>query len=239
MRLLWEQNVGGSNPLAPTNFTRTGYVFAGWSAESPQSAAAEYEDAESLKNLTTELNGIVTLYAVWNALIGIEGDSNAVVSGSDSEGCVIKPSNGISDVVVIIPSGFDPSKVTVEVAPEVASLVSHGATVKVMKGVHDITAYLDIPSADDAQFIASATVKQDIANEALDPKKGATFNVVGSNPSLTTASTRAGLTYTLREGATLKTMVDGATKQGDGLPWTPTITVKGGASGFYTIKVDK
>ena len=225
--------------LTPTNFTRTGYVFAGWSAESPQSAAAEYEDAESLKNLTTELNGIVTLYAVWNALIGIEGDSNAVVSGSDSEGYVIKPSNGISDVVVIIPSGFDPSKVTVEVAPEVASLVSHGATVKVMKGVHDITAYLDIPSADDAQFIASATVKQDIANEALDPKKGATFNVVGSNPSLTTASTRAGLTYTLREGATLKTMVDGATKQGDGLPWTPTITVKGGASGFYTIKVDK
>lgn len=48
-----------------------------------------------------------------------------------------------------------------------------------------------------------------------------------------------GLVYTLREGATLKTMGDGATKQGDGQPWTPTITVKGGPSGFYTIKVDK
>lgn len=37
----------------------------------------------------------------------------------------------------------------------------------------------------------------------------------------------------------LKTMSDGASKQGDGQPWTPTITVKGGKSGFYTIKVDK
>ena len=28
----------------------------------------------------------------------------------------------------------------------------------------------------------------------------------------------------------------GATKQGDGKPWTPAIAVKGGTSGFYTIK---
>ena len=58
-------------------------------------------------------------------------------------------------------------------------------------------------------------------------------------PVLTTAATRPGLTYTLREGATLKTMGSGATKQGDGKPWTPTITVKGGESGFYTITVEK
>lgn len=225
--------------LSPTNFTRPGYVFAGWSMGGPQSSAAEYADAESLKNLTTELNGIVTLYAVWNALLGVEGDTDAVVTGNDSDGFVIKPSSGKSDVVVTIPDGFDPAKVTVEVAPDVASLVAHGATIKVVKGQHDITAYLNIPSAGGTQFIASATVKQEIANETLDPEKGAAFSVVGNNPSLTTASTRPGLTYTLREGATLKTMVDGATKQGDGLPWTPTITVKGGASGFYTIKVDK
>ena len=71
----------------------------------------------------------------------------------------------MSDVVVVMPAGFDPSKVTIEVAPEVQSLIAHGAT--------------------------------------------------------------------------RKTMSDGATKQGDGQPWTPTITVKGGSSGFYTIKVDK
>ena len=36
------------------------------------------------------------------------------------------------------------------------------------------------------------------------------------------------------EGMTLK-----ATKVGDGTAWTPTITVKGGASGFYSIGVQK
>ena len=156
------------------------------------------------KNLTTELNGIVTLYAVWNALLGVEGDANAVVTGNDSEGFVIKPSNGKSEVVVVMPEGFDASKVTIEVAPEVVSLVAHGATIKVMKGQHDITAYLNIPSAGGTQFIASATVKQEIANETLDPEKGVAFSVIGNNPSLTTASTRPGLTYTLCEGATLK-----------------------------------
>lgn len=48
-----------------------------------------------------------------------------------------------------------------------------------------------------------------------------------------------GLTYTLREGTALHSMSDGATKQGDGQPWTPPITVKGGTSGFYSIKVTK
>ena len=229
--------------LTPTNFTRTGYVFAGWSdtADATSASLPLYADAASLKNLTTELNGIVTLYAVWNALLGVENDPSAVVTGNDSEGFVIKPSNGMSEVVVIMPAGFDPSKVTIEVAPEVQSLIAHGATIKVMKGVHDITAYLNLPSANagGAIDITKAEVKQSVADEALDPTKGASFSVSGNNPSLTTAATKPGLTYTLREGATLKTMSDGATKQGDGQPWTPTITVKGGSSGFYTIKVDK
>ena len=226
--------------LSPTNFTRSGYVFAGWSNEATASSPS-YSDSESLKNLTTDLNGIVTLYAVWNALLGVEGDANVVVTGNDSDGFVIKPSSGQSDVVVIIPAGFDPAKVTVEVAPEVQSLVSHGATVKVMKGAHDITAYLNIPvRGDGALAVGSATVKEAIVKEALDPSKGAVINLGNTSaPSLTTPATRPGLTYTLREGTSLKTMADGATKQGDGQPWTPHITIKGGASGFYTIKVGK
>ena len=225
--------------LSPTNFARPGYVFAGW-ADVATAPSPSYADAESLKNLTTELDGIVTLYAVWNALLGIDGDANAVVTGNDSDGYIIKPSSGKSDVVVIIPSGFDPAKVTVEVAPEVASLIANGATIKVMKGAHDITAYLNIPSSGGMQFIASATVKPEIASEPLDATKGAVINLADpSAPSLTTSATRPGLTYTLREGSTLKTMADGATKQGDGKPWAPTISVKGGKSGFYTIRVEK
>ena len=75
--------------------------------------------------------------------------------------------------------------------------------------------------------------------EAQDSKKGASFNENAATPSLTTVATKPGLTYTLREGTMLKAVSDGATKQGDGQPWTPPITVKGGPSGFYSIKVEK
>ena len=57
--------------------------------------------------------------------------------------------------------------------------------------------------------------------------------------ALTTSATKPGLTYTLREGTTLDGMTDGASKLGDGSPWTPEVKVKGGASGFYSIKVTK
>ena len=65
------------------------------------------------------------------------------------------------------------------------------------------------------------------------------FRTRGSPSRLPTTETKPGLTYTLREGTTLGGMVDGDSKVGDGAKWTPNITVKGGTSGFYTIKVEK
>ena len=47
-----------------------------------------------------------------------------------------------------------------------------------------------------------------------------------SDPSIKTAPTLDGMTQK-------------AEKQGDGEPWTPPVTVKGGASGFYSIGVGK
>jgi hypothetical protein len=41
----------------------------------------------------------------------------------------------------------------------------------------------------------------------------------------------------LQEGIRLDAMRDGDSIVGDGLPWVPTITVKGGNSGFYSIRV--
>ena len=58
----------------------------------------------------------------------------------------------------------------------------------------------------------------------------------------TAAPTREGLVYCLKEGATLKAMeanTTGDTKVGDGNPWTPTLSVTDGTSGFYTILVTK
>jgi hypothetical protein len=77
------------------------------------------------------------------------------------------------------------------------------------------------------------------AGEAMDPEKGAKFEVKASEPTLTTFATKPGLTYTLREGTTLDGMTDGASKLGDGSAWTPALTIKGGSCGFYTIKVTK
>ena len=138
-----------------------------------------------------------------------------------------------------IPSGLDPSKVTIEVGVHVTTVVHNGATVKVMKNGHDITSFLDIPNDGRAASPLAAVVKPAIAREPLDPSKGAVITLNPSAPSFTTPATRPGLTYTLREGVSLGTMANGASKVGDGQPWTPPVTVKGGPSGFYSIKVEK
>ena len=58
----------------------------------------------------------------------------------------------------------------------------------------------------------------------------------------TSSPTREGLVYRLKEGAALEAMAEdtaGDTKIGDGKAWTPTLSVTGGTSGFYTIQVTK
>ena len=140
-----------------------------------------------------------------------------------------------------LPDGTESLVNPLEVGADVAAVTPHGAKVKVVSGGHDITDYLDVPSADAAESIdlTKAAVKESVVKEAMDPEKGAKFEVKASEPTLTTSATKPGLVYTLREGTMLDGMSDGASKLGDGSPWTPAITVKGGASGFYSIKVTK
>lgn len=142
-----------------------------------------------------------------------------------------------------LPDGLDAAKVTVKVPPTVKTVKAPaGAKVKVMRDGHDITGFLDNPNADasGAVDLASATVKEEIAREPLDARKGAEIRLDNpSKPSLVTAPTKPGLVYTLREGATLDAMKDGDSTVGDGAAWTPAVTVKGGASGFYSIRVSK
>ncbi|MBQ8259977.1 MAG: InlB B-repeat-containing protein [Clostridia bacterium] len=52
------------NPLAKNSFTKVGYTFAGWS-RNPSDSIPEFTDEEKVMNLSSEVNGIVTLYAVW------------------------------------------------------------------------------------------------------------------------------------------------------------------------------
>lgn len=173
----------------------------------------------------------------------IAGDGEATVTGDAESGYVVTPSTTTGTVEVEIPSGLDPAKVTVELPPT-ASVKPNGANVKVVKTVaetsYDITAFLNIPAAVEGVVnLGSATVKDEIVEEILDPDEGAVLVLTSENPSITTAETRPGLTYTFYEGTTLEGMTQKSVKVGDGNAWTPTITVKGGTSGFYSVHVTK
>lgn len=62
--------------LTPNVFTRTGHTFNGWNTKENGFGTA-YQDKASVKNLTSELNGSVTLYAQWT------NNSHAVQIGSE------------------------------------------------------------------------------------------------------------------------------------------------------------
>ena len=174
---------------------------------------------------------------------GVVGDEGATVTGDAEGGFTVTPGARAETVEVTVPDGLDAAKVTVSVPPTVKTVkVPTGVKVKVMRDGHDITAFLDIPKADasGAVDLASATVKDEIVQETLDTGKDAEIRLGDpSEPTLKTAPTKPGLVYTLREGATLDAMKDGDWKVGDGQPWTPAVKVKGGASGFYSIRVSK
>ncbi len=175
----------------------------------------------------------------------VAGDDGATVTGDAETGFVVTPSEDAEAVVVTIPSGVDAAKVTVRVSPETQTVTPNGAAVKVVRGEADITDHLDIPAADASGVIDlnAATVKAEIVKEPLDAAKGAVIDFASPEaPTFTTAPTREGLVYRLKEGATLEAMAadtTGATKVGDGTSWTPKLSVSGGTSGFYTIQVTK
>lgn len=52
--------------LTDNGYERTGYTFIGWNTKS-DGTGNSYANKESVKNLTTEPNGTVTLYAQWDA----------------------------------------------------------------------------------------------------------------------------------------------------------------------------
>ena len=171
----------------------------------------------------------------------VEGDSGATVTGDAETGYVIRPSEGNTAVEVMIPQSVDAAKVTVEVLPITKTIATRGAKVKIVSRGADITEFLNVPVADGNGVVdlTKATVKEEIVKEAMDPEKGAEVKLNAADPKLTTAKTRVGLFYQLREGETLDGMKDGDSKVGDGEKWMPKITVKGGNSAFYSIGVGK
>ena len=62
-------------------FTRSGYNFMGWATEAD--GHVNYYEKQSVKNLTANAGGVVTLYAVWNSkpIYGVAGVVRQAVSG--------------------------------------------------------------------------------------------------------------------------------------------------------------
>ena len=192
----------------------------------------------------TDLDGAARVQG-WAVDCGAyEYKTNFVVTGDAEAGFVVTPDTNVTDFVASFPSGVDAAKVTIQVSPEIKTVTPNGAAVKVVRttdnAAYDITGYLDIPAAESGVInLAAATVKDEYMNP-LDVAKGAEIDLRNpSAPSLTTAPTAPGLLYTLREGRTLDALADVVPTVGNGQPWKPTLTIKGGASGFYTIRVSK
>lgn len=68
--------------LQKNQFERTGYTFTGWNT-APDGTGTTLEDQQQVKNLTTEQNGTVTLYAQWKAnSYTIHFDGNGATDGA-------------------------------------------------------------------------------------------------------------------------------------------------------------
>ena len=71
--------IGVAQPLSRNAFVRTGFVFGGWARSTDTDA--DYADGETVKDLTTEKNATVILYAVW-----VRSSGNSLVTFETNDG---------------------------------------------------------------------------------------------------------------------------------------------------------
>ena len=179
-----------------------------------------------------------------DAVVTVEGDEGAevIADPSDPDRTLVRPSEGNTSVVVIIPEGIDAAKVTVEVSTAVVRVTPNGATVRIVSGGTDITGLLVLPEADAEGRIdlTAARVVDAVVREVLNPGVSADNVVRWEDGRLFLQTvTRRGLRYVLYEGERLDALRAGDSTTGDGGPWRPRLSVYGGASGFYSIRVGK
>ena len=180
----------------------------------------------------------------FDAVVTVEGDEGAevIADPSDPDRTLVRPSEGNTSVVVVIPEGVDAAKVTVEVSTAVVRVTPNGATVRIVSGGTDITGLLVLPEADAEGRIdlTAARVVDAVVREVLNPGVSADNVVRWEDGRLFLQTvTRRGLRYVLYEGERLDALRAGDSTTGDGSPWRPRLSVYGGTSGFYSIRVGK
>ncbi|MDO5317107.1 MAG: InlB B-repeat-containing protein [bacterium] len=84
-----------ASTLPASGFSRTGYTFAGWATSSGGSVA--YSNCASVKNLTAEHNGNVTLYAKWTAnAYSVKFDANGGTGSMSNLSCSYDSAKSLS-----------------------------------------------------------------------------------------------------------------------------------------------
>lgn len=189
----------------------------------------------------------------------IEGDENAIVEGDEDSGYTIIPSEDNKVIVITIPKGVEPEKVTVEVRPDVETVRPNGATIRIVNSGKDITSYISESSLepDSSGVVNLAAAKLD--KEAVFAETTEGDNQKSEEAVLTAAmsddmsaeatveSAKPGLYYSMEASSELG-FPDDAEKTKSGMPklaTDTTVTIAKpnerpvGNAVFYRIKVSK
>ena len=206
--------------LTTNAFVRTGYNFAGWSTT--KNGSCEYPDKASVKNLTAENGGTVTLYAIWTKKTAIhkfdDGDTAIQSHKYDGKAKQYVLTSDVNDFVIAYQkNGADiknPTNVgTYDVIISRAEDATYAAFSQTITGGLVITA-ADYPvtvSADRTAVTGGGTVKLTASSSA----EGITVTgITCSDPSITVTSNGSGSYSVILPGVT-KTYTFIAVVEGD------------------------
>ncbi len=197
-----------TDKLTANAYTKTGCNFAGWSTT--QDGTSEYPDGASVKNLTAENGGTVTLYAIWTEKTPIpkfDDGNNAIQSYKyDGKAKQYALTSDVNDFVIAYQRNGanieNPTNVgTYDVIISRAEDATYAAFSQTITGGLVITA-ADYPvtvSADKTAVTGGGTVKLTASSSA----EGITvIGITCSDPSITVTSNGDGFYSVILPGVT-------------------------------------
>ncbi len=194
---------GTAKALTANAFQRVNYKFVGWSTSS-SATSATYTNKQSVNNLTTTVDGVVNLYAVWKLVLEVTS-----VTARQRY-----PWNGLVDIDVTFSAG-GLSKVFFEVKDMagntnlnaqtiyVGNPEQNNRTLEVQPGTHRFVwnAAADLGTVQIPSFAVTATVREKTFQVNVTGGTGSGSFVQGKSATLSAAA-KTGYTFTSWSGTT-------------------------------------